>query len=141
MALPFKIFILSLSAIILLKVVSASNDHDIDQIFRGSRGKRDDIGQIFYQSRGKRFITGPMIRLKLKNYRTPSSLDYIGLANNQDYNSRVPKKGRNGNMVEEEPERSSSFDLDLPSFYRQEQPWPRTTTPQRSHFAFEILRF
>ena len=78
MALPFKIFILSLSAIILLKVVSASNDHDIDQIFRGSRGKRDDIGQIFYQSRGKRFITGPMIRLKLKNYRTPSSLDYIG---------------------------------------------------------------
>ena len=99
MALPFKIIILLLSAIILLKVVSASNDDDIDQIFRGSRGKRDDIGQIFYQSRGKRFITGPLIRLKLKNYRTPSSL-------------RVPKsKGRNGNMVEEEPERSSSFDV------------------------------
>ena len=85
MALPFKIFILLLSAIIFLIVVSASNDHDIDQIFRGSRGKR--------------FITGPMIRLKLKNYRTPSSL-------------RAPKsKGRNGNMVEEEPERSSSFDV------------------------------
>ena len=100
MALPFKIIILLLSAIILLKVVSASNDNDIDQIFRGSRGKRDDIGQIFYQSRGKRFITGPMIRLKLKNYRTPSSL-------------RVPKKVGNGNMVEEPEISNRPFDVSI----------------------------
>ena len=86
MALPFKICILLLSAIIFLIVVSASNDHDIDQIFRGSRGKR--------------FITGPMIRLKLKNYRTPSSL-------------RVPKKVGNGNMVEEPEISNRPFDVSI----------------------------
>ena len=85
MALPFKILIL-LSAIIFL-IVSAAND-------------KKDIGQIFYQSRGKRFITGPMIRLKLKNYRTPSSL-------------RVPKKVGNGNMVEEPEISNRPFDVSI----------------------------
>ena len=41
-----------------------------------------------------------MIRLKLKNYRTPSSL-------------RVPKKVGNGNMVEEPEISSRPFDVSI----------------------------
>ena len=78
--LPFKLCIILLSAIIFL--TSANEDNDIEK--------------IFYQSRGKRFTNiGPLIRLKMRNYRKPSSL-------------KVPNGY--GNIVEE-PKIISPFDV------------------------------